>query len=344
VAAILGLAWLAVSLAILPDSKAWGFDFAAYHGAASRLADGMGLYTPRSLSGPFAPISAGLYLYPPPFAVGVLPLAALPLADATTTWYVLHVLALAAACALLPVRPVIRVAGFAVTALAFATVRDLALGNVSVLLLLPMAATWRWLDRPLGSMAMALTIAIKPTTAVVLVWWALRRRWRALAWCLASGVVILLVTLPLVGTASYLDYLTMLRNVSGVTGAPGNLDLGSTVVQLGFAEPLPTLVWVGGGIAAAMAMVLSLRRDREVGYMVSLGASLLLSPLLWDHYLALLLLPATFLAQRGRPWALGLPLLTWLPAVVLPAVVLAAMLLPFLARDETDTQAGPAPA
>jgi hypothetical protein len=80
-------------------------------------------------------------------------------------------------------------------------------------------------------------------------------------------------------------------------------------------------------------MLWSLRRDREVGFMVTLTGSLLLSPLLWDHYLALLVLPAAFLAGRGRPWALALPLLAWLPPVTYPAVVLVATLLPFLARD-----------
>ena len=34
-------------------------------------------------------------------------------------------------------------------------------------------------------------------------------------------------------------------------------------------------------------MLFSLRRDRELSFMVTLGATLLLSPLLWDHYLAL---------------------------------------------------------
>ena len=66
--------------------------------------------------------------------------------------------------------------------------------------------------------------------------------------------------------------------------------------------------------------------------MVSLGASLLLSPLLWDHYLAMLILPAAFLAQRGRPWALALPMLSWLPPEALPFIVILGTLLPFLAR------------
>jgi hypothetical protein len=67
--------------------------------------------------------------------------------------------------------------------------------------------------------------------------------------------------------------------------------------------------------------------------MVTLSATLLLAPLLWDHYLSSLVLSAAFLAQRGRPWALALPLLSWLPAELLPFVVLLAMTLPFVARD-----------
>ena len=62
-------------------------------------------------------------------------------------------------------------------------------------------------------------------------------------------------------------------------------------------------------------------------------ASLLLSPLLWDHYLTMLVLPAAYLAARGRSWGLLLPLLTWLPAAALPLVALAGVWLPFVARD-----------
>ena len=67
--------------------------------------------------------------------------------------------------------------------------------------------------------------------------------------------------------------------------------------------------------------------------MVTLGASLLMAPLMWEHYLALTVLPAAFLAGRGRVWAVGLPFLTWLPHEFLPFVAIAATLLPFIARD-----------
>jgi hypothetical protein len=55
--------------------------------------------------------------------------------------------------------------------------------------------------------------------------------------------------------------------------------------------------------------------------------------LLWDHYMTNLLVPAGFLASRGRPWGLVLPLLCWLPQELLVFVALAGMLLPFAAPD-----------
>jgi hypothetical protein len=109
------------------------------------------------------------------------------------------------------------------------------------------------------------------------------------------------------------------------------------------------LALFGGYAAAIAAILLGLRRDREVGFMMTLGASLLLAPLMWDHYLAALVLPAALLAQRGRPIGLLLPLLTWLPAEALPVVALAATYLPLWARDaplpmgERRASEGPVP-
>jgi hypothetical protein len=141
------------------------------------------------------------------------------------------------------------------------------------------------------------------------------------------------LTLPVVGINGYLDYVTVLRNLGGVTGVEFNYDLSSSLVLLGANESAATFALLGGFAVAVAAIILSLRRDREVGFMVTITASLSLSPLLWDHYLAMLVLPAAFLASRGRPWALVLPLLSWLPGEALPFLVLVATWLPFLAQD-----------
>ena len=330
--AILGLLLLAASMARFLSSVGWGFDFEAYLAAAQRLARGDTIYQQYSLDGPFRPGPYGLYLYAPPFAVATLPFTALSLQSAEIIWYVLRVGLLLAACAAMPVRPTIRCLVFAVAAITNPVLIDLNLGNVSVFVTAILAFVWRGLDRPLGSVALAIAMSVRPTLGLVLVWYLLRRRWRPVVWAIATGLFIVLLTLPIAGIDGYRDYLTVLRNLSEVTGQANNLDLGSTVLRNG-GGPLGASLALYGGYALGLgAMLVSLRYDRETSFLVTIGATLLLAPLLWDHYLSMLLLPAAFLAQRGRWWGLGLPLLAWLPQEALPLLAVAGTLAPFLVR------------
>ena len=321
------------------DEQVWAYDFEAYLAAARRVSEAGSPYQEVALSGPYRPGPHGLYMYSPTLAVGLTPLAAADVDDGAPWWFLAHVLALAAACALMPVKPEVRLLGFAAVAFSFAVTRDMALGNVSVPLLLPMSMAWRWLDRPLGQIAMAVAISVRPTLGILLIWQLLRRRWRAVAWTLGAGLALVILTLPFVGVGGYLDYITVLRNMTDVTGVPFNHDLSSVASDLGASERVATMALLAGYAIGIGAMLLSLRRDRETGFMVTLMASLLLAPLLWDHYLAMLLLPAAFLAGRGQPWALLLPFASWLPVLdesrtwLYPLIVIVAMLLPFLAHD-----------
>jgi hypothetical protein len=140
-------------------------------------------------------------------------------------------------------------------------------------------------------------------------------------------------SLPFVGLDPWLQYATVLRHVSNVMGVPRNLDLGSTALALGVIPEVSNVFLIGGYALAIVAILLGLRRDREIGYVVTLMATLLLSPLLWDHYLTNLIVPAALLASRGRRFAVLLPLLGWLPLAFLPLVTILGMLLPFLAPD-----------
>lgn len=339
--AVAGFAWLIVAFGSLQGTKAWGYDYRAYHDAAVRLGETGTLYQPETLSGPYQPGPYGLYMYAPPLGIAVGAFVPMGPDGGTIAWSGIHVLALALACGVMPIGIAQRLATFGIAALTFAVIRDVALGNVSALLLLPLAIAWRWLDSPIGSMAQALAISVRPTLGVLLIWQLLRRKWRAAAWTVGAGVVLIALSLPLVGIGGYADYLTVLRNLSNVMGVERNVDLGSTALALGWGTDAATAALLAGYAVAITAILLSLRRDREVGFVVTASASLLLSPLLWDHYLSLLVLPAAFLAQRGRPWALGLPLLTWLPAELLPIVVLLAVGLPFLAHDAASADREP---
>lgn len=328
---------LVLALAVQPmmvRTQHWAQDFDAYRAAALRLANGGSLYTSLSLSGDFEPMGQELYLYPPPLGIALTPIAQLSAQDGAVAWYLLHIIVLAACCALMPIGVRVRIVAFAVGIVSFGVYRDLMMGNVSVLLMLPLVAGWRWLDRPVGSLALALATSVRVTFGIYLLWFVFRRAWRPLLWMVAGGGALLLLSLPSVGIDGYLDYFTMLGNISGTEDLFQNRHLTHTALQLGVPLEIAWWVLVPVWCLALVSVFLSRRRDPEVGFMVTASAGLLLAPLIWDHYLSLVLLPSAFLAERGRKWALALPLLTWLPHELLPLVPIAALLMPFLARDK----------
>ena len=55
----------------------------------------------------------------------------------------------------------------------------------------------------------------------------------------------------------------------------------------------------------------------EVSYVTAIMASQLLSPVRWDHYAIILLIPVAWLLQRRYWWAVAIPLLTSIPSILL---------------------------
>ncbi|MEA2026716.1 MAG: glycosyltransferase family 87 protein [Chloroflexota bacterium] len=359
VAIAVACAWLAyvflrfgpidVAGGIWADYFAWGLDYQAYLDAAAQLAAEGTPYALEVTAGPYESGPTGLYYYSPVLAVALLPAVDVPWTASSILWFVAHVLALGAACALMPVRPLTRALAFLVVALTLPVFKDTVYGNVSTLLLLPMVMSWRWLDRPLGSIALAVGITIRPSLGLILIWQGLRRRWRALAWTVGAGLVLIALTLPFTGIGGYLDYLDALRNLN-VPSTLGegweNRDLGAVAMSLGAGTELVGFVRLGSIGLGVAAVLMSLRRDRETSYMVTLMATLIVVPILWDHYLAMLVIPAAFLADRWRPVALLLPLLSWLPVFSVFAVLLVILLLFVVPerRPETEPEAQGVPA
>ena len=337
--AIAAAASLITTTLLLRGSPGWGYDFEAYLLAALRLGRGDSLYLPYTLAGAFRAGPFGLYLYAPPLGALLLPVTHLSVPAATDLWFAARAVLFVGACAAMPVSRRIRLLTFAAAAASEPVMTDLNLGNVSLIVMFLCVVSWRWLDRPAGSIAVAIGMSVRPTLGLFLIWWLLRRRLAPVAWALAAGAVLILVTLPIVGIGGYADYVDMLRNLGGLTGVANNVDLGSSALQLGLGQAAASVALFAGYAIAVVAVILSLRRDRGVGFMVTLGATLLLSPLMWDHYLVNLLLPAAFLAHRGRTWALLLPLLAWLPAPSMPILAVGATLLPFLARPIREASA-----
>lgn len=325
-------------------SEGWGWDFEAYYDAARRLATTGTPYLIETVIGPFQPGPPGLYLYPPPLALLVQPLTVLTLDTARFVWLNVDLALLPLTCLLLPVQRRVRIVAALVTALNWPFLHDLELGNVSLVVTFLGVVTWRYLDRPIGSIALAASLFLRPTMGSLVAWWLLRGRVQPVVWVVAAALTAVAFTLPFIGLGPWIDYARVTLNATDMIGEPSNIDLGSTVLRLVRNVPDwgPSVALIGGYAVGVGAILLSLRRDRELSFVVAFSATLLLSPWLHDIHLTHLIVPAAFLASRGHWWGFLLPFLGWLPVLhILPLtylsfVALAGVLLPFLAPDRGE--------
>jgi hypothetical protein len=252
--------------------------------------------------------SGHAFVYP---AVVVWPfvlLAALPQALATAVYFTVCAFAVIAASIVPPSRD--RWIPVLVLCTAF-TITGLQLGAISPLLFVGAVFMWRLRDRPLlFGLVAAPVIVSKLFLAPLLIWPLLAKRYRAVAW--ASSLTLLLLAFGFVtgslGVAGYLRVLSELARHEagagfGLIGVLRNAGLTPLAAQAG-ALALAAIV-----IAGAYAHN---RRvgDERVLYCAGIVCALLLTPVLWSHYLVLL--PAALIAlDAQRRWFVALAVVSW---------------------------------
>jgi hypothetical protein len=326
VVAGLGGAVLTVALLIFMSSAGWGYDFAAYDAAARRLLAGEPLYLPETAQLYAAGAYEGLYLYPPPLAIALMPLALVPPDAATFIWLALRVAALIVGCAVMPVARWTRLMAFGFACCSFPVLNDLNIGNVSVMAFALTAVAWRWSGSPAAAIAHAFLVAIRIPFVLYFVTWVARADVQRIVATTVAGLILLALSLPIVGVQTYVDYVTIIRDLPDISTGPHNLSLKSTLLDVGASEVVATLVGLIGAVSAAGAAAFAARRrDDSVAIVVTAVATLLVWPFLHPHYLVLLVLPAALLADRGWRIAVLLPLAGWLPGAFLPIVIVTVI-------------------
>jgi hypothetical protein len=323
------------TLAVAGDTL--GYDFRAYHNAATRLLAGQPPYdTSYLIAGPF-----GLFFYPPTFLPLAIPFGFLPVVPATWAWIGMLIAAFAAGVAVMPVSTRTRWLVVLLAGLSWPFLYNIKLGQVGPLLFLLFALGWRCIDRPTAiGLTAAIGAAIKVQPGIVLVWALLTRRWFAVA---AGGVTLVVLaglSTLLAGASAWADFLAIVSRVNDPITTPHNFTPGAVAFQLGVPRDAAALIqWASMALVAVGVVFAAVRRPAVPSYLVAVVASQLLSPILWDHYAMLLLIPVAWLLDRGRRWAALIPLATSVvlvgivPPLVYPLVFAATLVALLVARD-----------
>jgi alpha-1,2-mannosyltransferase len=350
VALIGAVAWAFLFLSVSASNGTLGYDFRAYDLAVDRLLGGHSMYDLSATSmGAF-----GLFFYPPPFALLVLPFALLPTDAGIIVWTIALVAASLAAVALLPVSRLARFVVLLLAALSWPLVYSIKLGQVGPLLLLLFALGWRWLERPWPfGVAAGLGTVIKLQPALVIGWAIVTGRRRAAL--VAVGVVALLAVVATVvaGPRSWLDEATLLGRASQPVLNEHGFGFGRLAYEAGVGEAVATVIhWTNSALVVLVTAFAVWRASAVASFLAVVIASQFLSPVLWDHYAVVLLLPTAWLLSRRRWWAVAIPLATSTillgitPPVVYPVMYWIALLAVVLegvrqGRLSLDSAAGP---
>lgn len=242
--------------------------------------------------------SGSAFVYPYLYSWVFAPLAALPVGVGEAVGVGLMAVAVAVTASWArPRQPAVP----ALVLMTAFTVTGLQLGSLSPLLLAGLIGLWLLRDRPvLFALVAAPLLAAKVFLLPVLVWPLLTRRYRAFGFT-TGGIVLLLGLGFWVGPLSAHDYLRLLSSL-GAHEASAGMGMISRLRAAGSGPQVAQ----GAALLAAAGLVAAAwwrsRRHPERADALLFGAAvlaaLLLTPVLWSHYLALLLAPLLVVPRR----------------------------------------------
>lgn len=239
------------------------------------------------------------YVYPPLTAVVAVPLTWLPMELAG----LLTMIALIGAVLLVPYLLGVRDwRCYGLVLLWPPVVSAIQTGNVSIPLALLAALTWRFRDSLRGSgLALGLALAVKLVLWPVAVWLAATRRVATVALAVVSGAFLVLASWAVVAFDGFAAYPRLLRRLSAVMDDRG-YTFYSLPLELGAPAPAARAIWLAVAFAALAGVgVLARRGDERSAFLVAVAASLALSPIVWLHYFALLVVMVALAAPRLGP-------------------------------------------
>ena len=287
-------------------------DFRVFYYSTQAWLAGADMYGPTLATS--VPVGEGKYhdlwnMNPPHFHLLMLPFALMSRGPAMAAWVIVNVALLVSM--LLVITRTLRVrwtaAGtlwtvFAVMAFS-ATCGLVATGQVTWIIMVPVTLAWigaRGGHWSRAAVLLGIAASIKPFLGVFLIYFALRRQWRAVGSMLAAGAICGLVGLAVFGWETYQKWLAALRAVDW-PWAPMNSSLTGFLTRILSDNPfvphvvdapriIGPLVMVGS-VTLAVVTYRRLLRDAESAETIDrafaalLILALLVSPLGWIYYM-----------------------------------------------------------
>jgi alpha-1,2-mannosyltransferase len=306
--------FLGVPLVLTVVQVAWALErrgigadlWGTYIGAAQAILDG---HTPYLEPGdPGLGVGGTAYIYPPVLALLVTPLTVVSTGLVVDVGIVVSVVLVVAILWLAGVRDW---RCFGVALIWPSVGNELDTLNVSVLIALVLALAWRLRGSSYGSGALiGLAVAVKMFVAPCLVWLLATRRVHGAVTGVVVATALVFLSWAAIGFTGLVGFPDLIRAVDDAQ-APQSYSLFAAAsalhVPAGAARAL--------GWAVALGLVAIAWREGRKGndpcaFAAAVLASLAATPILWQHYLVLLLLALAVASPRLGP-AWFLPLAIW---------------------------------
>lgn len=244
-------------------------------------------------------------LYPPLFILLTVPLSLLPATAAAWLWS-----AILASCVCVSLR-ILGLRDWRVYVLAVLSpvvLQGLSYGNLTLALMVPLAVAWRFRDSAwVSGAAVAVAVAAKLFAWPLVFWLLFTRRFKAAAVSVGLGALLLVVPWALIGFEGLSTYPDLLRAVQDVY-ARVSLSVASIAAAFGASTTVAVAIaGLAGLVLVAAAGVLARRPDGDRrAYALAIAACIVASPIVWQNYTALLLLPIAITWPRVAPaWFFG---------------------------------------
>lgn len=287
---------LVILFASAIQDESVAIDFWQFHAAAKVILDGDSPYLPSSEA---LTVWGGPYPYPPLPALLAIPSTVV--SEQTAGLFLMAILVVIA----VSVPWVVGVRDWRCYGLLLLwppVISAVQTGNLTLWFALAVALTWRFRDRVLAPAgAIGITLAAKFFLWPLVVWLAATRRVLSALAALVVGALILVASWAVIGFAGFVDYPSLLRELEDAVGED-SYTAYIVGLDLGLPSTAARLVWLASGLAVLGPVVLLARRgDERSAFVAAIAASLALTPIVWLHYFALLLVPVALARPRLSP-------------------------------------------